>query len=386
MKISRLIVIGLVLSGAVGAGLAYQRLHKVQVRGARVVRGDVMDAVYASGPVEAVERVEVKARISGPIGLLHVRVGQRVRKGELLARVNAPTLGLEVARGKVDMLAARERADVAPQVQALEHQAGALRAQLLQAKADEARTRNLVESGAGTAQELERARVPLSTLEAQLAANRAQQQDLRIALRADAGRQRAGVAALRARATDADVLSPMDGIVLHRHVELGEVVAVSQNVLRIGDLGHLWIEARVDEADIGRVREGGPAAVRLYAFPGRTYRGKVARILPDADRERKSFEVDLDLAEPIAGLRPGMTAEVNIIVQERRGVLLAPADVVRDRHVWVVHDGRLQRRDVEVGVRDQARVELVRGVSEGEVLVVDEESGLREGALVHVKE
>lgn len=385
MKIARLILAGLLLAAVGGAAIGYKRLYRVQVTSVRAVRGTAIDAVYASGPVEAQDRVEVKARVPGPIGALLVRVGQKVRRGDVLAKIDAPTLGLDVARGRVDLQAASLRASTAPQVAALEHQAAALRAQLAQARADLSRIEPLVRAGAVPAQELERARTPVATMEAQIAANRAQQQDLRIVLRAEAGRQRAGVAALRARANDAEVLAPMDGVVLARHVELGEVVAPQQNVLRIGDLRHLWIEARVDEADIGRVRQEMPAAVRLYAFPGRTFRGRVARILPEADRERKSFEVDIDLAEEVPGLRPGMTAEINIVIKERGGALLLPADAVRDRHVWIIQDGRLVRRDVEVGIRDQTRVEVLRGVSEGDQVVLDDEARLREGLPVSAR-
>ncbi len=382
MKVSRLIGAALLIAAAAGAAGAYGLLHRVPVQSARVVRGTVLDAVYASGPVEATDRVEIKARVSGPIGALLVRVGQTVRRGERVARIDAPELGLDVARGRADLQAARERDSLAPQVAAMEHQATGLKAQLEQARADQARMERLVQANAGTRQDLERARTQVAAMEAQISANRSQQQDVRIALRADARRQRAGVAVLRARARDADVYAPMDGVVLARHVELGEVVGLQQNLLRVGDIGHLWIESRVDEADIGRVRTGMPAAVRLYAFPGKTFRGKVARILPEADRERKSFEVDIDLSEEVAGLRPGMTAEVNIVLQERGGALLVPADAVREHHVWVAQDGALQRREVEAGVRDLARIEILRGLSEGEQVVLEDEARLREGLLV----
>jgi HlyD family secretion protein len=385
MNIFRLVLTASIPLLVGGAALGYQFMHRMEVASARVIRGSVIDAVYASGPVEPMDRVAIKARVSGPIGALPVRVGDRVRKGERVARVTDPALGFDVARGRADLKAARDRYRLAPQVAALSHQAAALQAQLDQARTDLSRNERLNRQGAGTQQDLERARTPVATLEAQIAANRAQQEDVRITLHADARRESAGVAALRAHARDVDVYSPMDGVVLSRHVELGEMVAVQQVIFRVGDVSHLWIESRVDEADIGRVRTEMPAAVRLYAFPGRTFHGKVARILPEADHERKSFEVDIDLAEPVPGLRAGMTAEVNIIIEERGGAILVPADAVRERHVWVAHDGLLQRREVEVGVRDLLRIEVLRGLEEGEQVVLEDEGRLRDGLPVSTR-
>lgn len=386
MRIPRLLLATLLLAVLGGAALAYRLLTPLPVRSARVLRGSVIDAVYASGQVEARDRIEVKARVAGPIGALHVRVGQAVRKGQRLASIDAPILGLEVARGRVELNAARERQKVAPQVAALEHQAGVLEAQLLQARADLTRVESLLKTGAATAQELERARIPVSTLALQIAAYRAQQQDARIALRTEAGRQKAGVAALRARASDVEVLAPMNGVVLARHVDLGEIVSAQQNLLRIGDLDHLWIEARVDEADIGRVRDGMKAALRLYAFPGRTFVGKVVRVLPDADRARKSFEVDIELTEALEGLRPGLTVEANLIIKERAQALLVPADAVREQHVWVIRDGRLLRRVVTLGMRDLVQVEVQSGLAEGDAVALEPEERLREGLAVSAAE
>jgi len=353
------------------------------VHTARVSRGTAAEAVYASGTVEALDRVEVKARAAGPLAELLVRTGERVTAGQRLARIDAPTLALDVSRGQLGLSAARERAQAAPQVAALEAQAQVLRVQLAQARGDLERTERLLKSGAGMSLDVERARTQVAALEAQLQGNRAQQQDLRLSLRTTALEKRADVASLRARARDTDVLSPISGVVLRSHAERGEVVSINQNLLRIGDLSHLWLESHVDEADIGRVRLGQPAAVRLNAFADQALSAHVSRILPEADRERKSFEIDLDLDIPKEGLLPGMTAEINIILAQHQGVLIVPAGAIREiggLHVWVLGaSGRLSRRLVTIGIRDLLRVEVTAGLEEGEMVVLDDESLLAEG-------
>lgn len=368
---------------AVGGGVAFVKLRPRPVTAVRVARGTTVDAVYASGTVECVDRVEVKARAAGPVADLSVREGDPVRAGQLLARIDAPTLEFDVQRGLADFEAARERLATAPQIAALEAQAAALEAQLAQARADLARLEPLARSGATSPQDLDRARTQVAQLTAQLAANRAQTRDARITLRADSARQRAGMASLRSRASDVEVRSPLDGVVLARHVELGEMVGVNQNIVRVGDVRNLQIEARIDETDIGRVRVGGPAVVRFQAFEGRVFEARVTRVLPDADRTSRSFEVRLTLDAPVENLRPGMTAEVNVVLARHDGVLVAPADGVNNNVAWVAGaDGRAHRVSVRSGIRDIARVEVAAGLREGDAVITGDTSALREGVRV----
>jgi HlyD family secretion protein len=374
---------------AIAGGLAYSKfLRPLGVSATSVSRGVAVEAVYASGTIEAVERVDVKARMSGPVADLLVREGDQVEADQLLARIDAPTLNFDVTRGRAELEAAMERASTAPQVAALAGQESALRAQLAQAKADLDRADRLNKSGAGVALEVERARTQVAALEAQISTIKAQTQDVRIALRADRLRSKAGVDSLRARARDAEVRAPMAGVVLKRRIEHGEVVAMNQNLLKIGDLTKLWIESRVDESDIGRVRAQMAAAVRLYAFEGKVFPAHVARILPDSDRDRKSFEVDLELDEKVTGLLPGMSAEINIIVRKHENALLLASDAVRDKggaHVWLIgSDGKLHRQAVKIGIRDLVTVEVLDGLSDGAVVALDEEELLSEGRRVSV--
>ena len=364
-------------------GAAAVKMRPASVTAVRVERGSAVDAVYASGTVECVDRVEVKARAAGPVADLTVREGDAVHSGQLLARIDAPTLAFDVQRGMADFEAARERLVTAPQVAALEAQAAALEAQLTQARADLARLEPLARTGASSPQDLDRARTQVAQLTAQLAASRAQARDVRITLRADSARQRAGIASLRSRASDAEVRAPLDGVVLARHVEVGEVVGVNQNIVRVGDVTRLQIEARIDETDVGRVRAGVPAVVRFAAFEGRVFDAHVTRVLPDADRTSRSFDVRLTLASAVEGLRPGMTAEVNVVLSRHDGVLIAPTDGVVDGVAWVAgDDGRAHRKAVREGVRDIARVEVTGGLREGDRVITGDVSALREGARV----
>jgi RND family efflux transporter MFP subunit len=191
---------------------------------------------------------------------------------------------------------------------------------------------------------------------------------------------------MAARLADSEVRAPLDGVVLARDVEPGEVVAINQPLLRIGDIDRLILECSVDEADVGKIVAGNKAAVAVYAFPQRVFRGTVTEVMPDADRLKKSFLVKVRLDQPPPGLRSGMSAEVNIVVEEHPGVVLAPVDSVDAAgSAWVVVDGRAQRRVVRVGMHDLAHMEILSGVAAGEQVVVAGADALKDAARVAAK-
>lgn len=378
--------------GAVVVAVAffgYRATRPFPVTVTPVVRGTAVDAVYATGTVEAEDRVDVKAKSSGSVVEILVKEGAVVKKGDLLARIDNPVVAFELRRGQADLHAASAQAGPsAPQIAALRGQWAAVDADLAIAKKELERAESLAKSGALSDAEVDRARARVRQLEGTLSANEAQQRALRIDLTANAARQAANVQSLASRVTDTEVRAPLDGVVLGRRVELGEVVTVNQTLFRVGDTRRLVLEVTVDEADVGRVHDGrdgappSPAAVSLYAYAGQTFRGTVYEILPDANRERKAFVAKVRLDAPPPGLRSGMTAEVNVIAGERPGVLLAPTDAIADGALWVVRDGRARRQPVTAGLRDLLRVEIKTGVAEGDQVVVSQQDKLAEGKRV----
>ena len=348
------------------------RLRPKPVTVTPLARGTAVDAVYATGSVEALDRVVVKAKTSGSLLELKVKEGDKVKKGDLLAIIDSPTLKFELAKGKADLWAASSQAGTsAPQIAVVDAQIKATQAQIDNAKSDRDRLVKLVASGTATQVELDKATTALSTLESTLAAQQAQRKSLLIDLGARAQGSSAAVDSLTARLSDTEVRAPMDGVVLGKNVELGEVVMLNQPLLRLGSVDRLVLECPIDEADIGRVTLGKPAAVSLYAFPGRTFNGVVFEILPDADRSKKSFLTKIKLTDAPAGLRSGMSAEVNVIIEERKNALLGPAEAIDAQgFAWVVTNGRVEKRKLGVGVRDMLHVEILGGAGDGDQVVV----------------
>jgi HlyD family secretion protein len=378
---TRIAALGVAL--ALVAGGAAMKLRPAPVVTTPIVRGTAVEAVYATGTVEPLDRVVVKARTSGAVDL-KVREGDRVHKGDLLALIDSPTLKHELARGQADLWAAsRQAGSNAPQLGALKAQARSLDAELNTVRGERARTLRLVASGSAAQAELDRLVDRSAALEAQLGANAAQQEALGIDLTARARGSSAAVDSLAARLADTEVHAPMDGVVLSRFVEPGEVAMVNSPLVKLGATDDLVLECAIDEADIGRVSVGKPVAVSLYAYPQAIYRGEVFDIFPDADRVKKSFLTKVRLHDAPAGLRSGMTAEVNVVIDERPGALLVPADAVDPKGgVLVVRDGHAERRTPALGTHDMLRVEVLNGLAEGEQVVVSGGEGLAEGARV----
>lgn len=383
MKRLRLVAVLAVLAALV-ALVAVRLLRGPEVPVATVVRGTSVAAVYASGAVEAVDRVDVAARVAGPISELPVREGDAVKKGDLLARIDVPVLGLEVTKARSDSAAAASRLVVGPALEALRAQRAALAAQLAQSESELARVEALLKSGSISSADRDRAKAQVDALRAQIASLVAQERDLGIALRAEADRQRVVLETAKSRFGDAEVRSPLGGTVLTRNVELGTVVAVNQTLLRIGDLSRLHLEVNVDEADVARVREGQDAAIRLYAFGTDVFDGRVGKVYPEADRDKKSFRVDVDFVSPPRGLRPGMTAEVNIVLARHDAVLVAPVEAITDGRVQVVENGRIRTVTVTVRQRDLVSAEI-EGVPEGALVVVGSPKPLADGTRVRTR-
>jgi HlyD family secretion protein len=404
-----IVALAVVLSLALGALLFF--FSGTRVVAVQATRGKATEAVYATGTVEAENRMILKAKTSGRVAELFVREGDRVAKNTLLARIDAPEVHAELKRGKAALTAAAAAAAAdSPQVAALKSEAATIQAELAQARSEHERMKKLFQEDAISKSELDRSTAHVRALQGTLSANLAQQRAMRTNLRANATGSAAQVEILQSRAADAEIRAPIDGIVLTRSIDVGHDVMPGQALFTFGS-PVLIVDAMVDEADVGRIRTtkrpvrvepegalptpeqtlGGAgqdppstAAVRFYAFRDEVFHGEVAEILADADRDRKTFHLKVRLLAPPEGLRSGMSAEMNIITRERQNVVVVPTEAESGGFVWVIDGSKAMRREVEVGVRDLSKVEVVSGINEGDVVVVEGHDKLEDGARVRV--
>ena len=379
----------LLASVAVAAGgVAALALRPPVVMTTRAVRGTAIDAIYASGTVETVDRVTVKARVAGALHL-RVREGDLVRSGQVVGTIQSSALTFELQRVRAEQWAASQLASASsPQFESLEAQAGVTSSELKTARDDAQRLKDLVTSNSAPQADLDRAGDRVVALESRLTANQAQVRAMRIDLAARAAGASAAASSASARLEETEVRAPISGTVLGKFVEEGEVVGGHQPLIRIGDTSNFVLECGVDEADVARVSLGSETRVSMQAFPQRVLEGSVIEILPDADRVKKTFLVKVKLSDPPSGLRSGMTAEVNIIASKHTDALIAPGEAISsDGTAWVVRNGRVQRQAVKVGLRDLGSAEILSGLAEGDELLVSglDRDELQEGRRVKTR-
>lgn len=199
----------------------------------------------------------------------------------------------------------------------------------------------------------------------------------------DLGQVQAQIAVQLEKINDYTIVAPMDGVVLRRDGEIGEIAEVGQILYRVGVPKPLQVVAEVNEEDIPRVATGQTALFRTDAFPDRQLQGKVSEITPMGDIAAKTFRVKIALPDDTP-LKPGMSVEANIVTREKPNALLIPADAVQGNAVFVLDGSHVRKREVAIGIRGTRVVEVLSGLADGERVASPAATDLTDGARVRV--
>ena len=316
--------IGLITMAVAAALLSWWWYSALRVNIIKPTRGSAVAAIYATGVVESSVLQPIAPRVSGHLRALHAVEGQAVRKGQLLAELDA----LDALRS-VDEQAARAK----------------------YARQQQARTAALVAQGFYSGAELDRVTAEANATQAALRRTQALQ----------------AFTVLRA---------PADGIVLRRDAEIGQFVAAGQVLMTLG--AKLRVSAEVDEEDIPDVHVGQKVVLRAPAFAKHIFDGQVESITPQGDPISRSYRVRIHVPQ-IAPLREGMSVEANLIQIEKSAALLIPSKVLQNEQVWLLENGRLQRRKITLGIVGAERSEVLAGLNEQSQIVWPWPAGLRAG-------
>jgi RND family efflux transporter MFP subunit len=299
----------------------------VEVAPART--GTAVELVYATGFVEAEQPVSVAARLTAPVVQVLVEEADRVRQGQALV-----VLEDDEQRGLLAQAAAERKGAVL----------------------EEHRARTLFGQGWTTRAARDRA----------VAA-------------ADAAR--AAEQSARARLSQHIVRAGIDGVVLKRDVEPGDLATPSRVLLLLGDPARIRVTATVDERDVPRLRVGQPALMASDAWPGRIIRGHLRELTPGGDPTQRAFRARVAIDDG-AALPIGLTLEVNMVTRRAERALLVPASAIASNHVWVVRDGRAQHRGIVTGITGANEVQIVGGLRRGELVILNPPADLSDGARV----
>jgi HlyD family secretion protein len=342
---------------------------------AAVERGDVARSVVATGKIQPLAKVEVKSKASGIVKRLFVDYGDRIKEGQVLAELDREQLEAAVRESRANLLAAQaawERYKIEAEGPDLPFLKLALE-----------RSRKLYEDGL----------IAPSLLED---ADKAYQMGLnkQTAARSQEAVSKAEVEKARATLEQADsnlryatITSPMNGLVLSRDVEVGDAVSSilvlgsqATLVMTLGDVSEVYVLGKVDEADIGRVYLDQRARIAVESFKDKSFEGRVTKISPLGKEKDNvtTFEVRVSIHNPGGELKTNMTANAEIILEEKKGVLRVPESAVvydKDRKPSLeVPDAKgpngKRKVAVKLGISNGVKTELVDGLKEGAKVVL----------------
>ena len=384
-------VIALALAGgAFGIAAALRPNHQIDPsKLASVERGDIARSVVATGKITPLAKVEVKSKASGLVKKVYVEYGDRVKQGKVLVELDKEQLEALVEEQRANLLAAQ----AAEQSAEATYERNVVDAQgpdvpFLKATAD--RDRKLASDGLIAASGLDDAdRAYQLALNKRLSAQR----NVTVS-KAEVAKAKAQVAQAQASLASAEedlrnstIVSPMDGLVLSRDVEVGDAVSSilvlgsqATLVMTLGDMSTVYVLGKVDQADIGKVYLGQPARIVVESFKDKKFEGKVTKISPlGVEKDNvTTFEVRVSIQNPSGELKANMSANAEIILEEKHGVLLIPESAViydKDKHTSVevpdpkADNGR-RKVPVKLGISNGVKTELVSGLNEGEKVIL----------------
>ncbi len=315
-----LAALAVLLAGFAGWQLLKPKAPKDPYRTEVVTQGDITKSVSASGSLQALVTVDVGSQISGQILQVFVDFNDQVRRGQVLATLDPQTYVSRLRQGQAE-------------IQARQASVAQAQAQAAEAQAAYNRTKTLFDQHI-------MARAALETAEASWKSARANVQ----AAQAGVTQSRAALASTQTDLGRTRIVAPIDGVVISRSIEPGNTVAASLSapvLFQIAqDLSKLEVKITVDEADIGQVREGQTVRFTVDAFPDDTYTGVVTQVRkqPETSANVVAYIVIAEADNPGGKLMPGMTANADIVLERRTGVMKVPAAALR----WTPPDAQPQ--------------------------------------------
>jgi RND family efflux transporter MFP subunit len=357
----------------------------VPVSAVRITRGDLTGIITLTGEFVPFQEVDVMAKVAGYIRTINVDIGDRVRRGQVLATLEVPEMDSEIAhaRAAIDQAHAEEaRAEDDVHRAESVHEMQHLSLTRIQNVASR-------EAGLVPQQEVDEVRSKDLEAEAQVSAAKsnvsAAQERIRV-LQADADR-------LKTMRDYETITAPFDGVVTKRYGNAGAMIqagTASQSqampVVRISENSLLRLILPVPESTVSEVAVGRAVSVRVPSL-SRTFTGRVSRFTDELQLSTRTMDTEVDVPNPSLTLIPGMYAEVDLELQRHKAVLTAPPDAIdgtgtNTRVFTIDPQGLIHIVPVRLGLETAREVEIKEGVHEGEMVVAGRRGGLKEGERV----
>ena len=383
-SVSALILIVLVAVAATrgGARIDPSKLAKVE-------RGDLAKSVVATGKIQAITQVEVKSKASGIVKQLLVDYGDQVKRGQILAELDKEEIQARVNQQRASLEAAEAAAHAA--AADLQHaKVDAEGPDVPMLKRAYERAQQMAKDGVVSAAALDDAQKNYEMAVNKQQLGKANEVVAEAKLRqaqAQVSQSRALLAQTEEEYRNSTIVSPIDGTVLSRDVEVGDavssilVVGSSATLLMtLGDTHEVYVKGKVDESDIAKVYLGQAARIKVESYKDRTFNGKVTKISPMGVEKDNvtTFEVRVSIDNAKGELKSMMTANAEILLEEHKNVLMVPEGALiydKDRNASIevpdpsAREGK-KKIAVTVGISNGSKTELLSGLKEGNQVVV----------------
>jgi HlyD family secretion protein len=358
------IIVAALLAGVVGAYGYFNREEPEKVTVIKLSRLTIEETVAATGAVEPVRTMLVTVEPGARIASIHFREQQYVRQGELLAKLDGTELVAQLSQHRANLTLAE--------------------ANLAAAEVNLQRFRRLYEKGFAARQEVENAERQIDLYRAQIAD------------------RQAAIALVEAKQARTSIVSPINGVVKRKLVEVGGVVADTNprvpgqpaqttTIAELAELGSTEFHADVDQADIAKLRVGLAATLQIDAFPRRDFQATTREIAvastPDpAGRVR--YQVKLAVGSDARLLKVGMTGSVKFVIAKKSGALALPLSVILQQGdaeaVYVLEDGKAIIKKIKTGLQGEDLVEVVSGLNPEDLVIDQGRAKLKNGRRVEL--
>jgi len=339
------------------AGAAAETFGATPVKVFKVQREKITEKITYTSTLEAWTKINITPEVGGKIARIYVQEGDRVAQGQLLAELETESIRLQLRQAEAGVAVAEAS------------HADALR--------NKERMDRLIKESAVSEMQREKIQLAYDAAAAQLE------------------QARAGLNLAR-HALDVSIMkAPIAGVVASRNAEVGDVInpmmggfgGGAGGVLTLMDYSRIKVNVDISPQDIGRIQKGQAAVLRVGSFPGREFRGVIRVVNLTADPLSKKFGVEAVFDNPDAALRPGTFGDLVFEVQSHENALVVPQKaILENTYVFIVEGGKAVKKNVAIGLQNTTMVEVLDGLAEGALVVVEGNFGLEEGAAVQVLE
>ena len=358
---------------------------------AKAERGDIARSVVATGKVQPITKVEVKSKASGIVTRLDTDINAHVKQGQVLAQLDQQEILDQVAAQKAQLAAAESNARAA--AASIEYdKVNAEAPDLPMYKHTYERNLQMSKEGVVSQQALDDAQqkylADVNTRDKAVAQITVDTSKLRQA-EAQVAQNKASLKQLEEQLGYTTIISPMDGTILSRDVEIGDAVSsilvlgsTATLVMTIGDTNQVYVQGKVDESDIGKVYLGQAARIKVESFKDKTFQGKVTKIAPlGVEKDNvTTFEVRVSIDNPGGELKANMTANAEILLEEHKNVLTVPEQAVlydKDRNASVEIPDPKQKTgrrkvDIKAGIPNGTKTEILAGLNPGDTVILQQ--------------